>query len=283
MLTRSYFEPIDYLVIGHLTKDLTPTGPRTGGTASFSSLTAQALGLRVGIVTACSPDLDRHALHGIDIVINPSEVSSTFENVYTDSGRIQFCYKQAPKLDVSSVPEAWRETPIVHLGPIAQEITPALTRAFPKSLLGLTPQGWLRTWDEKTGRVAPCEWPEARYMLGNSEAAVISVEDIQGNEALVEEMASAIKILVVTEGANGARVFWNGDVRHFQPPKMVEVDATGAGDIFAAAYFIRLKATHDPWEAARFATKLAAYSVTRTGLDSIPSQSEIQSCFIEVV
>jgi sugar/nucleoside kinase (ribokinase family) len=275
-------EPIDYLVIGHLTQDLTPTGPRTGGTASFSSLTARAMGLRVGIITACNQNLDRHALQGIQVVVLPSEVNTTFENVYTDSGRIQFCYKQAPILDVSAIPEAWRETPIVHLGPIAQEIAPAVSRAFPNSLLGLTPQGWLRSWDEK-GRVAPCEWPEARYVMGNAEAAVISIEDVQGDEARIEEMASAIKILVVTEAANGARVFWNGDVRHFQPPKMVEVDATGAGDIFASAYFIRLQATHDPWEAARFATKLASFSVTRTGLESIPTASEIQSCYVEVL
>ena len=63
---------------------------------------------------------------------------------------------------------------------------------------------------------------------------------------------------------------------------MQEVDATGAGDIFATAFFARLYATRDPWEAARFATHLAAFSVTRSGLDSIPTQEEIQECLIEV-
>ncbi len=47
-------EPVDYLVIGHLTEDLTPAGPRLGGTAAFSALTARALGLRVGVVSALS-------------------------------------------------------------------------------------------------------------------------------------------------------------------------------------------------------------------------------------
>jgi hypothetical protein len=282
MLTRTYIEPIDYLVIGHLTKDLTPSGPRLGGTASFSSLTAQALGLRVGVVTSCAPDLDRHILSSVEVVVKPSDVSTTFENIYTDTGRIQYCYKQAPTLDISAVPEVWRETPIVHLGPIAQEIAPTISRDFQKSMLGLTPQGWMRTWDA-TGRVSLCEWPEARFVLGNAEAAVLSIEDIQGDETRIEEMASAIKLLVVTEGANGSRVFWNGDVRHFTPPKMVEVDATGAGDIFAAAFFFRYHSTHDPWEAARFATRLAAFSVTRVGLDSIPTPSEIQTCLVEIL
>ncbi len=277
-----FVEPIDYLIFGHLTKDLTPAGPRMGGTASFSSLTAKALGLRVGIVTSCAGDLDLQPLEGIQVINHPAEVSTTFENVYTSHGRIQFCYNQAEILEPGLTPEAWRNTPIVHLGPIAQETHPGLSKAFPNSIVGLTPQGWLRSWDEN-GRVSPAEWLEYRYVMGNSDVAVISVEDVQGDEERISDMASAIKILVVTEGANGSRVFWNGDVRHFSPPKMVELDATGAGDIFAAAYFFRYHATRDPWEAARFATNLAAFSVTRTGLDSIPRQEEIQSCLVEVI
>ena len=61
------------------------------------------------------------------------------------------------------------------------------------------------------------------------------------------------------------------------------MDATGAGDIFAAAFFVRLSATRDPWAAARFATQLAARSVTRRGLDAIPTQAEIQECLMEVL
>ena len=64
---------------------------------------------------------------------------------------------------------------------------------------------------------------------------------------------------------------------------MPEVDATGAGDIFAAAFFYRLYATRDPWAAARFATHLASFSVTRPGLDGIPTRDEIQTCLVEVL
>jgi sugar/nucleoside kinase (ribokinase family) len=64
---------------------------------------------------------------------------------------------------------------------------------------------------------------------------------------------------------------------------MEEVDPTGAGDIFAAAFFFRLHATRDPWEAARFATNLAALSVARVGLEGIPTAEEVQSCLIEII
>src|ERR671922_101647 len=61
------------------------------------------------------------------------------------------------------------------------------------------------------------------------------------------------------------------------------VDAPGAGDIFAAAFFIRLLKTRDPWEATRFATLLATCSVTRIGLDGIATPREIEECMMEVL
>lgn len=53
-----YAQPVDYLVIGHVTQDLTPSGPVLGGTAAYAALTARAMGLRVGVVTACHPETD---------------------------------------------------------------------------------------------------------------------------------------------------------------------------------------------------------------------------------
>jgi len=275
-------EPVDYLVIGHLTRDLTPQGPRLGGTASFSSLTALALGLRVGIVTAWGNEIPITPLHSIPIVSYPAESSTTFENIYTHQGRIQTVHSVAPNLDFYMVPEPWRQTPVVHLGPIAQEVEPRLVRHFPDSLIGLTPQGWLRAWDDK-GHVHSCEWPEASFMLRHAGATVISVEDVDNDENRIDEMASYSRILAVTEASHGSRLYWNGDVRRFRPPSVKEVDATGAGDIYAAAFFMRLYSTRDPWEAARFATQLSAYSVTRIGLDSVPTPEEIRECLAEVL
>jgi len=68
-----------------------------------------------------------------------------------------------------------------------------------------------------------------------------------------------------------------------RPPQVQELDATGAGDIFAAAFFARFHQTRDPWEAARFAVNLAAHSVTRPGLSGIPTRTEIEHCKMEVL
>ncbi len=275
-------EPVDYLVIGHVAQDVVPGGFHLGGTVSYSSLTARALGLRVGIVTACTPDLELPELDGISISAVDADQNTTFENINTPHGRIQYLHHLGPTLDISHVPETWRRAPIVHLGPIAQEVDPNLARAFQDSLVGLTPQGWLRNWD-KDGRVRHSEWPEAAFVLEKASAAVISIEDVDGDEDRIEEMLASIRILAVTEAENGARLYWNGDLRRFRAPAMIEVDPTGSGDIFATAFFFRLWTTRDPWEAARFATHLSAFSVTRRGLQGIPTRDEIQTCLVEVL
>jgi sugar/nucleoside kinase (ribokinase family) len=282
MYTHKPFEPIDYLVIGHITQDITPDGLILGGTASYSARTAQALGLRVGIVTACTPDLDLSGLAGIQIAAGFAEHNTTFENIMTPDGRLQYLHKRAPQLTIGHVPEAWRRTPIVHLGPVDQEVDPNLARAFTDSLVCLTPQGWLRCWNEE-GRVSPCDWPESSYVLSQAAVAILSVEDVRGEESLIDDMVSAIKTLVVTEGYNGARLYWNGDLRRFTAPRVQEIDPTGAGDIFATSFFCRLASTRDPWEAARFATLIASKSVTRHGILGVPTQEEIQAAMVEVV
>lgn len=284
MLNIVPIEPVDYLIIGHITQDLTPNGPILGGTASYSALTAKALGLRVGIITAFNVEkLGRPAeLEGVALSIVPSEETTTFENIYTPGGRIQYLHHRASELHASHIPETWRNTPIVHMGPLANEIDPSLARAFPDSMVGLTPQGWLREWDA-SGRVRLGEWPEARYVLEKANAAVLSVEDVQGDENRIEEMSSSIRILVVTEGAAGCRVYWNGDLRRFRAPATQEVDPVGAGDIFAAAFFYRLANTRDPWEAARFANQIASRSVTRRGLLGVPTPEEVEASLVEVI
>jgi len=275
-------EPVDYLVIGHVARDLTPKGSILGGTAAYSALTARALGLRVGVVTATGDDLSLGPLNGIPFVSIKSVSSTTYENIYSENGRVQYLRAQASRIDISRIPDTWRSTSIIHLGPIANEVDSVFPDSFSPNLLGLTPQGWMRQWDSN-GRVSPCEWTNSESALSQAGAVVISREDVNGDDELIEHMAGQTRILVVTEGAAGAVLYWHGDRRRFRAPTVREVDATGAGDIFAAAFFIRLLNTRDPWEATRFATLLASHSVERVGLDGIPTSLEIEQCAMVVI
>lgn len=275
-------QPVDYLLIGHVAVDLTPAGNQLGGTVSYSALMARAMGLRVGIVTSAGEDAPLHLLDGIQIFNIPTEQSTIFENVKTEHGRRQTLHHRATPISFEHVPQVWRSTHIVHLAPIAQEVDAAITKQFPSSWVGVTPQGWMRAWDEK-GSVFATAWENSEQVLGQVGGVVMSLEDINRDLELVEWMAHHTSLLCLTEGDQGAVLHWHGDRRRFRPPFVEEVDATGAGDIFAAAFFARLYATKDPWEAARFATHLAAYSVTRVGLQGIPTHEEIELCKMEVL
>ncbi len=282
MHTLSTIEPVDYLIIGHITQDVTPDGLILGGTASYAARTAKAFDKRVGIVTACSPDLDLSQLSDVAIHRKNSAHTSTFRNIHTPEGRIQYILHVADHLEIDDVPPAWRNAPIVHLGPLTDEIGPELARAFPKSLVGVTPQGWMRKWNGE-GIVTFKEWKNAEDYLPFLQAAVMSIEDVQRNEEIVAELAALLPILVVTEGAAGARIYWKGDVRNIRPPREVEVDPVGAGDVFAASFFIKLHQTRDPWEAARIATLVAANSVTRKGIAGVPTRDEVIKFSTQVI
>lgn len=272
---------VDYLVIGHVTQDRLPDGTyRLGGTVSYAGLTAHRLGLRVGVVTACAEELDLSPLASLEIHRVPSEVTTTFENRHTPKGRIQHLHQVAPLLQDYHIPPAWRRAAIVHLAPVAQEVDPRMLSLFTHGLLGATPQGWLREWDEQ-GRVRPSPWPEAPYVLPRVGAAVLSIEDLAFDESRIPDLARMARLLVVTRGAQGADLYWQGEVVHVDAPRVREVDPTGAGDIFAACFFVRLLETRDPVHALRVATCLASRSVERPGLEGVPTQEEIREVLAE--
>jgi sugar/nucleoside kinase (ribokinase family) len=268
---------IDYLLIGHVTSDLTPDGSRLGGTATFGALTARALGQWVGVLTS-APDSMRPSLNpleGVEITRIPSEQATTFENVYTPDGRRQIVHGRATPLNYEQIPAAWRAAPIVHLGPLVGEVDPALANRFPDSLLGITPQGWMRSWD-KAGRVSFTPWEDIERIAPHAGAVIYSIEDINNDEALARAYARHAAIQVVTRGSIGCTLYIEGREINIPAPRVPERDATGSGDIFATAFFIRLKITGDPLAAAQFATRIASESVTRVGLDGVPRESTIR-------
>ncbi len=277
-------EPVDYLVIGHVTKDVLDGEFTVGGTATYSALTARNFGRRVGVVTSADPDLDLDGiLRGVAVVRQPSAATTTFQNIYMDGARRQFIRAVADDIRAESIPPAWWHTPIVHVGPVSQECcTDELARLFTEALVGITPQGWMRQWDDK-GRVFPRLLAEPERTLPLAQVVILSEEDVGGDLSLVESYAQLVNILVLTAGWKGSTVYHRGQMRRFPARDVREVDPTGAGDIFATAYLICLKETGNPWTSARFANCVASGSVERAGLDSIPTPQEITACRAQVL
>jgi len=264
---------IDYLIIGHVTVDLTPDGHRLGGTASYASLTANAFGLRVGLVTACRPDLDLTPLGNIAIHRKPSSQTTTFRNLTTQFGRSQILSARADSLTIDDVPRAWRTAPIVHLAPVADEFPADLAADIDRAWVGVTPQGWWRGWDD-VGHVTRLGADEALARLpSKAQAAVFSRDDIAAEAGELDLLRHACPTTVITDGAQGAEVTWDNEQLHVPAPIMTPVDDTGAGDIFAAVFFIQMANGKNPADAAVEATRWASASVLHAGPDWIRSAS----------
>ena len=99
-------------------------------------------------------------------------------------------------------------------------------------------------------------------------AVIISEEDLL-HDTMLAQYRQWSNLLVLTRGRLGCTVFLGDEARDVPAPRVAEVEFTGAGDIFAAAYFVRLWQTGgNPWESARFANEIAAQSVTQPDLES---------------
>ena len=275
----------DYLVIGHVSKDIRdePPGYAPGGTALYSALTAQRLGLQAAIVTACAPHDDillaaaRDA--GVWVYRVPSSHTTTFRNLYDNQGRRrQTIAARADTLSLTVVPEAWRKAAVVHLGPVAQELAPEMVAAFPDALLGITPQGWMRSWDAD-GWVEQSGWPlpTALESLSANAFVVLSAEDLGHNHQVVERYTHIAPLVAITHGGEDALVCAEGKCHSVCACSAQVVDATGAGDVFAAALFVRYRETGDLVSSARFAHAAAACAIEGVGILAIPDQATIMA------
>ena len=259
---------IDYLVIGHITRDITPDGNLVGGTVSYSGRTAHALGCNTAVLTSCQPGYEGlAALADLRVEVVPSEYTSTFENIYEANGRIQMLYTVAAPITAKQVPATLDNPSVVHLGPLTNEVEPEILYQFPHSIIGMTPQGWLRRWTEN-GRVYAREWPEAERYLPSADVVILSEEDLLDDDMLPRYRRLS-QLLILTESARGCTVFMGDEVRQISAPRVPLVEPTGAGDVFAAAFLTQYwQNNRNPWQAAEFANFVAAQSVTQIGLDA---------------
>ena len=276
---------IDILLIGHLTRDLIDNHPqsnyRLGGTVSFAAITALCLGRKPTIITRASPDTNLSELPAsVDLHVLPSATTTTFANVYTEHGRIQYCYTPAPAITADEIPAALRHPRAVLLGPLVNEIGGDIPSIFSHStLVEAVPQGWMRRWDE-TGRVYSKPWENAEVILPHVNVLVLSLEDINYDLKRLDPFFQHVPMIVLTEYRDGSTLYQRdeaGTIRETKiPPRPAnEVDPTGAGDIFATAFMIRLQETADPVQSARFANITASFGVEHEGITGIPSREQV--------
>lgn len=269
----------DFVVVGHVCQDLLPGGGfGLGGSVSYATATAQRMGYSVGVVTSAGPDLDlTRALPGAEIVCHPAKATTVFENIYLNGERKQYLHQRADVLTCEHIPPAWRRAPVAYIGSIDQEIDPSVFSCFAENVtLGVMPQGFFRRWDED-GLVQFTTWNPTEAVLSCIDVLVISELDVPDPGQLVREWGRFIEIIIVTHAARGATAYRNGEPCHYPTRPARELEPTGAGDVFTAAYLIRLVETGDACQAAHFANTVASFSVEGRGVDGIPTRQEVEA------
>lgn len=269
----------EYVIVGHICQDLLPDGSLSlGGSVSYAATTALRMGCRVGVITSAGPNLDlAGALPGAQISCHRAAATTVFENIYHDGARKQILHKRADVITCDQVPHSWRSAPMVYLGSIDQEIDPSVFHCFAdEALICVMPQGFFRHWDER-GRIAFSEWTPSEAVLRRINVLVLSELDVPNPERLVCEWGRFVEIIVITRAERGATVYQTGDLCHYPARPAQQVDPTGAGDVFAAAFLLHLAEMRDPCQAARFANAAASFSIEGPGVAGIPFRRQVDA------
>jgi hypothetical protein len=301
----------DYIAVGHVTLDVIEdraggTVSQAGGSAFYSALQAARLGLRALIVTQ-GVSHEIHALlepfsDELDLRVIPATHTTTLSTRGSGTRRSQRMLAWAGPI----VEPLTLDTEILHLAPVARE-TPLAWQGRAR-FVGLTPQGLVRSWEPAedvplvqldtgsllgdvplsgggsatlAGDISPVDL-DANLLPDRFSAAVISEEECGSCHALFAVARSGGAYVAVTAGSRPATVHLPtpsvGSVLQTGVPRVVEPrDDLGAGDVFAAAFFVALHEGRGPLEAATFANTAAAMRIADVGPGAVATRGRIEA------
>ncbi len=260
-------------MLGHVTRDVFGAESRTGGAAAFAGLAGALFGLETAVVTVAPPAApELGVLRGVDrlaLYVSTGDTITTFGHALVGGRRRLTLSARARPLVWEDVPPDWRSPDLVYAGPVAGECDAALLERFERAYGIGCIQGWLR--DVTTGvAVRPRVLPAECRVPAMLRAVSFSAADHAGNAVLARELAARGVSVAVTRGRRGARV--SSGQQQWRVPALPahEVDATGAGDVFALVFGLSLWAGSGAEQAARHAALAAARVVEGPGLGSLP-------------
>ncbi|WP_242334861.1 MULTISPECIES: PfkB family carbohydrate kinase [Anaeromyxobacter] len=263
------------VVCGHVTLDRVAGRLVPGGSAWYAAHTFRALGARARVLTAAGADYPERALAGVESIIAPAARTTLFVNMHAPGGaRRQRVEASAPPLDPATLPVAWRGADVLHLAPVLGEVAPrAFADVAGARVVGLGVQGLVRAV-AADGTVVQPRWSFAPAELAGVTAAFVGEDDLAGQDDLLARLAAAVPIVVFTRGAAGCTVTTRDRTFVVGVFPTREVDPTGAGDVFAAAFLLALARGDDPVEAARLGAAAASIVVEGVGGETLPRIGE---------
>lgn len=266
---------VDYTTIGHVTIDVLDDGSRRpGGSAFYSALQASRLGARASIVTrGVRTEIERLlAPYAGELALDVIDAPQTTTLRTSGAGRAR---SQRLLAWAGAIGELTLDTAIAHVAPVARE-TPARWSGR-ADFVGVTPQGLVRDFS-RDGRVEHCALDRA-LLPARCDAIVFSESERESCAALLlPAPAEHAPLIAVTAAAAPTELHErDGEVVRVDVPHVAMRDDIGAGDVFAAAFFVALARGAEPVEAASFANAAAAVRIAGSGPDAIGDRAAVEA------
>ena len=286
----------DVVVVGSAARDIAPDDPRgwrLGGGVAYGGLTIARLGLRTGVLVGVDPpgaradELQLIAAAGGDVRLVRLDRTPVFENVETPAGRVQTCLEPGQPIDPEALPAEFRPARTWLLAPVADELPEAWAALPPPdALVALGWQGILR--DLPHGGRTRRRPPRPSALVARADIIGVSRHDVAA-ETPLDDLMRLMKsgaTLLVTEGVLGGWRFVigaDGPTEKRRYPAIGagdEIDPTGAGDVFLAAYLAfraspALAGSLRHGADLRLAAAAASLNVERPGLHGVPELAAV--------
>jgi pfkB family carbohydrate kinase len=268
----------DYTTVGHVTVDVLSDGTRRpGGSALYSALQAARLGARTLVITqglaAEIEELLEPHRGELDVEILPAAATTTFETRGSGATRSQRLLAWAGAIEG----EVSVETSILHLAPVARETPRRFSGRAP--FIGLTPQGLARRWEGEGGPVTLSASTPRALFPERWDALVVSEQERSSCAEMISETLAGGGVAAITAGAEPTTILLADgsqlEARVAIGP--VPGEDLGAGDVFAAAFFIALADGRNPGDAAAFANAASAVRLTGIGAGAIGGREAIEA------
>jgi len=270
------------LAVGHVTWDRREGGDVLGGSVTYGTLTARKLGWETAILTSAGPDFaPERDLPGVRVFCHPASATTRFTNLYdADGTRRQVVTARAEDVEMLDLPDEWRRPDALLLGPVAGELSGFPVSAFEAGCVGAIAQGWLRDI-APDGRVSAREWPSPSRDLPGVHVLFLSEHDLAGGAARAPDFLAQVPMVALTRGWRGLVLHTRSGAQDVPALPRPEVDPTGAGDVFAAAYLVAYHELADPLAAAAFAACAASCAVEGIGTSTLGDRAEIERRLVQ--
>jgi ribokinase len=282
-------------VADELHRDGVLVGRACGGTATYATLALRSLGLQSALIGAVGRDHDimlREPLEMAGVELAGLRVDAVPSTAYVldyegePAQRKVRLQHQGPRIRAQDIPATLPRATFVHVGAVAGEVLPeAVDRLAGWGIpMGIDLHALRRF--EPGGMVLIDKADECGIDFGCFDTVKGSVEEILAFNGSSGEPVDALRGIArrgvrnvfATDGRNGALLLADGEPVVIPAFPVTEVDATGAGDVFLAAFlFARHGMGESARDAALFAAAAASFVVEGPGATWLGDRTAVEA------